>query len=297
MKRQSPDAMREAWLHGSLLREQKEEGTSEKESAEQAGALAEVAFQSPAAEKAGGTEQPTTPGRPAPVRNIHEGHRKRLRERFRQDRSFENFQDHEVLELLLQYAAPRRDTNAMAHALLDELGGNLRGVLEASPDALLDVPGVGETAATIISMVVPLARVWERCAMEKPRRISNCREASQYCKSLLLGGRMERFYVVCLNAQCNVIGQKVISEGSLSEVSAYPRKVMEAALNANAHSVLFCHNHPGGTCAPSREDIDSTLQLQHLLNGVSIIVLDHIIVAGADTYSMIQHGDMDYRSR
>ena len=277
MKKQSPDEMRDTWLHGSLAPKQ----------AEGSPILAEDADGGEAADRS----------RPAPLRNIHEGHRKRLRERFRQDRSFENFQDHEVLELLLQYAAPRRDTNAMAHALLDELGGTLKGVLEASPEALMSVPGVGETAATIISMVVPLARVWERCAMEAPRRIGNCREASQYCKSLLLGGRMERFYVVCLNAQCNVIGQKVISEGSLSEVSAYPRKVMEAALNANAHSVLFCHNHPGGTCAPSREDIDSTLQLQHLLGGVGIIVLDHIIVAGADTYSMIQHGDIDYRSR
>ena len=72
---------------------------------------------------------------------------------------------------------------------------------------------------------------------------------------------------------------------------------METALNYNAHSVLLCHNHPGGTCAPSPEDISSTLQLQRLLNGVGILVLDHIIVAGSNTYSMIEHGDIDYRIR
>ena len=72
---------------------------------------------------------------------------------------------------------------------------------------------------------------------------------------------------------------------------------METALNYNAHSVLLSHNHPGGTCAPSPEDIASTKTLQRLLNGVGILVLDHIIVAGDRTYSMIQHGDIDYRTR
>jgi DNA repair protein RadC len=157
------------------------------------------------------------------------------------------------------------------------------------------VEGIGKQAATLISMVVPLTRVWNRCAMEVPDRIGNSREAENYCLSILAGERTERFYVVSLNAKCNVLGRRKISEGSLSEVSAYPRMVMETALNYNAHSVLLCHNHPGGTCAPSPEDISSTIQLQRLLNGVGILVLDHIIVAGNRTYSMIQHGDIDYR--
>ncbi len=115
--------------------------------------------------------------------------------------------------------------------------------------------------------------------------------------SLLAGERLENFHVVALNAKCNVLGQRRISTGSLSEVSAYPRLVMETALNYNAHSVLLCHNHPGGTCAPSPEDVASTLQLKQLLQGVGILVLDHIIVASGMTYSMIQHGDIDYRTR
>ena len=159
------------------------------------------------------------------------------------------------------------------------------------------VKGIGKQQAVLISMVVPLTRVWHRCAMTVPDRIGNSREAEDYCLSILAGERTERFYVISLNAKCNVLGRRKISEGSLSEVSAYPRMVMETALNYNAHSVLLCHNHPGGTCAPSPEDIASTLQLQRLLNGVGILVLDHIIVANDRTYSMIQHGDIDYRVR
>jgi len=226
--------------------------------------------------------------------NVHTGHREKMRNRFIRDKGFENFEDHQILELLLFYANARGDTNPVAHRLIDTFG-SLKGVLEARPEQLMAVEGIGKQAATLISMVVPLTRVWHRCAMEVPDRIGNSREAENYCLSILAGERTERFYVVSLNAKCNVLGRRKISEGSLSEVSAYPRMVMETALNYNAHSVLLCHNHPGGTCAPSPEDISSTIQLQRLLNGVGILVLDHIIVAGDRTYSMIQHGDIDYR--
>ena len=131
--------------------------------------------------------------------------------------------------------------------------------------------------------------------MSFPDRIGNTREAENYCLSLLAGERLENFYVIALNAKCNVLGARRISTGSLSEVSAYPRLVMEIALNYNAHSVLLAHNHPGMTCSPSPEDISSTLQIQRLLNVVGILLLDHIITAGDRTYSMIQHGDIDYR--
>ena len=199
--------------------------------------------------------------------NIHAGHREKLRDRFINEKGFEHFEDHQILELLLFYANARQDTNPLAHELLDRFG-SLKGVLEARPEQLMTVDGIGKQQAVLLSMVVPLTRVWHRCAMETPTRIGNSREAENYCLSILAGERTERFYVISLNAKCNVLGRRKISEGSLSEVSAYPRMVMETALNYNAHSVLLCHNHPGGTCAPSPEDIASTLQLQRLLNGV-----------------------------
>ena len=226
--------------------------------------------------------------------SIHAGHREKMRNRFIREKGFENFEDHQILELLLFYANTRGDTNPLAHELLDAFG-SLKGVLEARPEQLMQVKGIGEQQAVLLSMVVPLTRVWHRCAMTVPDKIGTSREAENYCLSILAGERTERFYVISLNAKCNVLGRRKISEGSLSEVSAYPRMVMETALNYNAHSVLLCHNHPGGTCAPSPEDISSTIQLQRLLNGVGILVLDHIIVAGDRTYSMIQHGDIDYR--
>lgn len=220
----------------------------------------------------------------------------RLRERLLSERSLETFDDIEILSTILSYANGTKDTSGLVARLLDSFG-SLKAVLEARPEQLLKVDGMNRTRASLISLMIPMARVWQRCASDMPDRIGNSREAENYCMSLLIGERLENFWVIALNAKCKVLGKRRISTGSLSEVSAYPRLVMETALNYNAHSVLLTHNHPGGTVAPSPEDISSTIQLQRLLNGVGILVLDHIIVAGDKTYSMIQHGDIDYRTK
>ena len=218
----------------------------------------------------------------------------RLRERFMSEHSFDTFDDTEILATILSYANGTKDTARLVARLLDSFG-SLKAVLEARPEQLLRVEGMNKTRASLINMMIPMARVWIRTAYEYRDRIGNSREAETYCKSLLIGERIENFFVIALNAQCKILGRRRISTGSLAEVSAYPRLVIETSLNYNAHSVLLAHNHPGGTCAPSPEDISSTIQLQRLLNGVGILVLDHIIVAGDQTYSMIQHGDIDYR--
>lgn len=220
----------------------------------------------------------------------------RLRERLLNECSLESFDDNEILSTILSYANGTKDTLGLVARLLDSFG-SLKAVLEARPEQLLKVDGMNRTRASLISLMIPMARVWQRCASNMPDRIGNSREAENYCMSLLIGERLENFWVIALNAKCNVLGKRRISTGSLSEVSAYPRLVMETALNYNAHSVLLTHNHPGGTVAPSPEDISSTIQLQRLLNGVGILTLDHIIVAGDKTYSMIQHGDIDYRTK
>jgi len=217
----------------------------------------------------------------------------RLRERQQADKDLTTFSDYEILQLLVSYTGGEKSAK-LAEKLLDAFG-SLKGVLEARPEQLQMVKGIGARTASLIGMMIPMVRTWSRLCREIPDRIGNSREAENYCLSLLAGERHENFYVVALNAKCSVIGRRKIATGSLSEVSAYPRLVLETALNYNAHSVLLSHNHPGGTCAPSPEDISSTLQLQRLLNGVGILVLDHIIVAGDRTYSMIQHGDIDYR--
>ena len=217
-----------------------------------------------------------------------------LQKQFLREKSFENYSDSSVLETMLTTADVGGDISQMVSNLFFKFG-TLKGILEALPIQLKQTPQVTEKAAALIAMIAPLAKVWERCNMVTPTRITNRKELESYTKSLLMGERTERFYVISVNAQCNLLGAQKISEGSISEVSAYPRLVAEAALNHNAHSVFLAHT--GGTCSPSTEDITSTIQLQRLLNSMDIMVLDHMIVAGSNTYSMAMHGDLEFGRR
>ena len=161
----------------------------------------------------------------------------RLRERLLTEHGFDSFDDSEILTTVLSYAKGFRDTAGLVARLFDTFG-SLKGILEARPEQLLSVDGMTIFRASMISLIVPLTRVWHRCSMTEPDRIGNTREAESYCMSLLAGERLESFYVIALNARCQVLGHRRISTGSLSEVSAYPRIVMETALNYNAHMYM-----------------------------------------------------------
>lgn len=186
------------------------------------------------------------------------------------------------------------DRYELAGKLLDHFG-SLKGILEAREEQLKQVDGINGKSVAMIRMVVPFVKRWERMTMERSNRIGTSSEAKHYCRSLVSGLRNEQFHVICLNSRYYILGEKKISDGSLTEVNAYPRMVMETALNYNAHSVLLCHNHPGGTDYPSPEDINATRTIQGLLKGVGIQLLDHMIVAGCDIYSMLEQGDISLK--
>lgn len=200
--------------------------------------------------------------------------------------------DVSTLSQILSTVCGSRTPDETATKLLDSFG-SFKNVMEARPEALANV--VTKATAAKLAAILPAARALIAAESEEPEQIGNVRELEAYCKALVMGERIEKFFVIAVNARCRVTGVRCIATGSLSEVSAYPRLVMEAALNYNAHSVFLCHNHPGGTCAPSSEDIASTLQLQRMLRSVGIMILDHMIVAGGSTYSMAQHSDVEFR--
>ncbi len=222
---------------------------------------------------------------------MHEGHRRRVRERYRSN-GFSGFSAHEVLELLLFYIKPRGDVNPLAHRLLDAFG-SLHGVLEAAPEQLMQVEGVGEESAAFLSMLVPLMREYQESRAKDIENLTCPKDVMDYCVALLSGYRVERMCVVLLDGKGRRLGLSVIAEGSLDEVQAYPRKVVEAALTSNAHSVILCHNHPGGSLEPSSEDIACTKEIRRALKAVGVQLLDHVVVSNGKGYSMSEMGMLD----
>ena len=220
--------------------------------------------------------------------NVHDGHRQRLRERYMKE-GLDNFDQHQVLELLLYYCVPRKDTNPIGHKLTDRFG-SLAQVLEAPKEDLMKVEGVGESTATFLKLVHDVGRYYQVNRMAQTEILTTLEQCGAYMVPFFHGRRNETVYLLCLDAKCKVLSCKEVGEGSVNSASIPIRRVVELALGFNATSVVIAHNHPSGVAVPSDEDICTTRRLAMALHAVEIQLVDHVVVAEDDYVSMVQSG-------
>lgn len=218
---------------------------------------------------------------------IHDGHRARKKQQYLRT-GLDSFADHEVLELVLYYAIPRRDTNPTAHALLKKFG-SLDGVLHASVEELQQVEGVGESAALLLTL---LPETVLRCGRSaKSEKILNTVEkCGRYFLALLDHERREVLYQACLDAKGKLIICKKLSEGNADSAAFSVRQVVRNALLSDASMVVLAHNHISGVALPSESDCIVTRRVREALQAVDIGLMDHIIVSDGDYVSMNQSG-------
>lgn len=215
--------------------------------------------------------------------NIHQNHRSRMRETIRKT-GIDSVSDVNLLEYLLFYSIPRKNTNEIAHRLLDAFG-SLNGVFNASYDRLLEVEGMGESSALLISLVPGICRRYVESGYKKKVNLSEPEDIANYVKTKFYGETKEQFYVICLDALGNLINCFKISEGSSETVTFDKRTALETALRVKADTVVFAHNHPNGVATPSRDDVDITGEFLTVFRKMGIRLADHIIVAGEETFS------------
>ena len=220
----------------------------------------------------------------------HLGHRQRLRERFCAT-GLDGFASHEVLELVLSYAIPRQDTNPLAHRLVEHFG-SLHNVIDASVESLMRVEGIGERTAVLLALFSQMERKTGESRLMARQVLDNHEDVERCCVQLLKGCKVEHFYAICLNGQFEVLAKTLIAKGSISDVPAYPRIVADFALQHNAHAVVVCHNHPGGTLTPSPADVGATIRLHAVLEDLEVRLIDHILVANGQAVSIMNAGLM-----
>ncbi len=218
---------------------------------------------------------------------LHDGHRARMKQRWL-EQGPESFADHELLELALYFAIPRRNTNETAHELLERFG-TLKNVLAADVRALQDVPGVGQNAAVLLKL---LRAVNERAERPAPsgKPIRSGEETGTYFLHLLDGETREVLYLMCLDAKGKMLSCQAAAVGGVNVTAVSVRQVVDLALRSNATAVVLAHNHPSGVALPSRADQFMTRQVADALRPLGIRLLDHIIVADGDYVSMAQSG-------
>lgn len=221
--------------------------------------------------------------------DAHAGHRGRLRDKFLRDPAA--MEDHELLELLLCYAVPRRDTNPMAHDLLQTFG-SLSAVMKAEEVELCSVKGIGPEAAALLRMIPEITARFSADRLKKKPNTKNPEEVRLFLESVYIQKNFEAVLLLCLDARLRVISCRQIASGDVGSASLSVGRVAELALVQKATSVILSHNHPDGDPTPSSEDVTTTEILYRSLKPLGVHLVDHIIFGGQDTFSFAANGMM-----
>ena len=217
--------------------------------------------------------------------NIHAGHRDRLKRRFLRE-GIDGFEEHNIVELLLFFGIPFKDTNSIAHNLLIKFG-SIKNIFDAPIEEIVQVEGVGENAATLIKLIPQLCRIYlEQKATNEAEDVNNVEKLGRMLINKYIGVNVETVYITLLDNSYRIISVEKVFEGSVNSAQISMRKIVELTLLKNASMVVISHNHPNGIAVPSLDDLETTSALIRLFDSINTPLLEHILVAGS-TYTPI----------
>jgi DNA repair protein RadC len=212
------------------------------------------------------------------------GHRNRLRERLNKA-GRQAFADHELLELLLTYAIPRKDTKKLAKRLIERFGSHA-AVFDQASERLREVKGMGPQASMLLLAVrATMSRYFEQ-GVDKKQKIKSPEDVAHFVRIHLGANKRECLMILCLNDAKHLLYHVTVIEGTVDRVPFYPREILKAALLHDATGLIMVHNHPSGDPTPSENDHRITKKLEELANEFAIKVHDHIIVTPRKAFSL-----------
>lgn len=212
------------------------------------------------------------------------GHRERLRERFEKG-GFTGFHDYEVLEMLLTFIFRQGDVKPLAKELIKTFG-SFSKVLDASATELENVKGMGKASAlSLHAFRETMAYYFQNHVTVDKEQITKMSGLVEMLRASIGHKQNEILFAIFLNAKNEVLATKELGEGTVSQASAFPRKIVEEALKQKATSIILAHNHPGGVAEPSEHDESITTEIQNALALLEISLQDHIILANNEYYS------------
>lgn len=216
----------------------------------------------------------------------HSGHRERLRRRFI-DNGLDGFEEHQALELYLFYAIPRRDTNPLAHRLLERYR-NIGGVCDAPFDELERDFGLSESAATLLKLLPEMSRLYNESKLSDTNFIDP-ETVGEMIARRFIGRTSEAVALLLGSAKGKILYFDIVAKGSVSSSDFPLRRIVDLAIRHNARTAYIAHNHPSGSLLPSRADIDVTKLLDSTLSSVGVHLLDHFIVADNEYASLREY--------
>lgn len=221
-------------------------------------------------------------------KELHRGHRNRVRIKFKNDPTC--LEDHEVLELLLYHSIPRQNTNEVAHRLIKHFG-SFRRVFDADVTQLQEVEGIGENSALFLRSISETIARYSQDAHFITQPLTSRAALMEYLCSLFIGESKEKVYLILLSSSGRILHTEAIGSGfaGISEIAI--KKMNALAVSSNAASALLVHNHPDGIPIPSRQDISTTQKIRVLLDQLGVNLIDHFIVVDNECVSILHNTD------
>lgn len=225
--------------------------------------------------------------------NPHEGHRERMKKEFIENGFGEYTPPHKLLELLLFYCISRKDTNILAHDLINRFG-SLSGVLDASIDDLKKVKGISDHTALLLTSIMPIAREYLKEKSRSKPTFRTLDEIGDYLLDRYAGIAVERASIMSLDSKGLLLGFDFLAEGDVSSVGISFRDAVSFLIDHNATVAVLAHNHPNGFAVPSPTDCILTEKFADSLKDIGIYLADHIVIGTGDYVSMAQSSEFSH---
>lgn len=219
--------------------------------------------------------------------NVHGGHRDRVRNELRSAGLNESTPPHKVIEYILYHSIPQKDTNIIAHELMNRYG-SVSGMLDAPAESLMQVPGISKVSVSLLKLIVPVARIYSAEKSSNAQMLNSSESVARYIIGRYFGYDNEVFSMLSLTASGRLLGFDTLSSGEVNQVVVSVRQVVETAIKRNAVRIVIAHNHPGGVALPSGDDIRMTEMISNTLRHINITLSDHVIITDDDYVSMAQ---------
>ncbi len=225
-------------------------------------------------------------------KKLHDGHRERLRVAAENDPDLVTFSDYQTLEYLLSFVIPRKDTNPIAHELIN-MFGNLNGVLRASKYELLDAPNMTRNAAALLSCFYAIYRKAELSRQKPKAVVATVKQAIEALAPYFIERPEEHAYCMALDINDKVLQIAAISEGLVDFTTLDNNKIVSLVTRTKARKIIIAHNHPSGSLQPSQQDCDATTALFYILQTINTCLVDHIIFTDEGQFSFYDAGMLD----
>lgn len=215
--------------------------------------------------------------------NCHDGHRKRMLQKYLQN-GIDCFEEHELLEVLLFSIFSRRNTNDIAHMLISAFG-SLEDVMSADYNELLKTDGIGESTAAFICFIKDFALLFNQ-DRRVVYQLNSIKKVLEYCREHLLNLPDESGHILYLDKNYNFAAEGKVQSSDTMPLPFDIRDATVKAINSGCPNLVFIHTHPDGPALPSSADIAETRRIRQVLHSLSLNLVDHIIIFGDDVLSM-----------